>query len=102
MEAGEPLGSQEEEEVPQFEHRVSESQASAEGAQREEDRPPTAPGPPERLPMLDRIGALVTILDRKGRIRWINRFCERSCLSVATRVMPPRIETAEVECKNIG
>ena len=28
--------------------------------------------------MLDRLGALVTILDRQGRIRWVNRLCEQT------------------------
>ena len=78
MEAGERLGPQEEEEVLEFEHRVSEAEATVKDPPLAENQPRKGPAFPGRTPMLDRLGALVTILDRQGRVRWVNRFCEQT------------------------
>jgi diguanylate cyclase (GGDEF)-like protein/PAS domain S-box-containing protein len=78
MEAGERLGAQREDEVLEFEHRVSEPEAAATGPAEPESTPQTESGLPCRSPLLDRLGALVTIFDRDGRIRWMNRLCEQT------------------------
>jgi diguanylate cyclase (GGDEF)-like protein/PAS domain S-box-containing protein len=78
MEAGERLGAQREDEVLEFEHRVSEPEAAAIGPEAPESTPQAEPGLPRRSPLLDRLGALVTIFDRQGRIRWMNRLCEQT------------------------
>ena len=78
MEAGERLGPQEDEEVLEFEHRVSEPEATAKGPRLAENQPRKEQALPGRTPMLDRLGALVTILDRQGRVRWVNRLCEET------------------------
>ncbi len=78
MEAGERLGAHREDEVLEFEHRVSEPEAVPTGPTEPESSPPAERGLPGRSPLLDRLGALVTIFDRQGRIRWINRLCEQT------------------------
>jgi len=78
MEAGERLGAQREDEVLEFEHRVSEQEAAANRPAEPESTPRTERGLPCSSPLLDRLGALVTIFDRQGRIRWINRLCEQT------------------------
>jgi diguanylate cyclase (GGDEF)-like protein/PAS domain S-box-containing protein len=78
MEAGGRLGPLGEDEAPEFEHRVSDPEAAAQEPRQAEDAPPMKRGFPGRPPLLDRLGALVTILDRQGRIRWMNRLCEET------------------------
>ena len=78
MEAGERLGPHGEDEVLEFEHRVSEPEAAAQGPRHADDVPQLKRGLPSRSPLLDGLGALVTIFDRQGRIRWMNRLCEQT------------------------
>ena len=78
MEAGERLGPPREDEVLEFEHRASEPEEAAQGPRAADDMPQMKQGLPGRSPLLDRLGALVAIFDREGRIRWMNRFCEQT------------------------
>jgi diguanylate cyclase (GGDEF)-like protein/PAS domain S-box-containing protein len=78
MEAGERLGPQQEDEVLAFDRRVSESGPTKRGPGESAETRGTDRGIPGRSALLDRLGALVTIFDRQGRVRWINRLCEET------------------------
>ena len=78
MEVEAQLEPQTEDEPLKFERRVSDREPSQTVPERSGDAPASERGLISRSALFDRVGALVMIFDREGRIRWFNRVCEET------------------------